>query len=86
MVRTQIQLTERQARELKRLAAAQGRSMADLIRISVDKLLAQPGAQEDARRRERALGAAGRFNSGIADIAQNHDRYLAEIWNHEHVR
>jgi hypothetical protein len=86
MVRTQIQLTEKQAGELKRLAAAQGRSMADLIRVSVDKLLATPDAREDAHRRERALRAAGRFNSGIGDIAQNHDRYLAEIWSREHLR
>jgi len=86
MVRTQIQLTEHQARALKRLAAARGRSMADLIRASVDDLLGQPEAQADTRRRERALSAAGRFNSGVADIAENHDRYLAGIWSREHVR
>lgn len=85
MVRTQIQLTEKQAQELKRLAAKQGRSMADLIRVSVDKLLAEHDI-ERARIRERALSVSGRFNSGLKDLAENHDRYLAEILIRDHVR
>ena len=79
MVRTQIQLTERQARRLKKLAAAQGRSMADLIRRSVDAMLAQPDADVDEARRTRALRAAGRFRSRIRDLSSRHDRHLAEI-------
>jgi len=79
MVRTQIQLTERQARRLKKLAAAQGRSMADLIRRSVDAMLAQPEANDDIVRRTRALRAAGRFRSGVGDLSSQHDRHLAEI-------
>jgi Arc/MetJ-type ribon-helix-helix transcriptional regulator len=78
MVRTQIQLTEKQARRLKQLAAAQGRSMADLIRSSVDALLAQPEGNDD-RRRARALRAAGRFRSGVRDLSSRHDRHLAEV-------
>lgn len=80
MVRTQIQLTERQARRLKKLAAAQGRSMADLIRRSVDAMLAQPGANDDEVRRARALRAAGRFRSGVRDLSSQHDRHLAEVF------
>jgi len=38
MVRTQIQLTEGQAKTLKRLAKQQQRSVADLIRQSIDPL------------------------------------------------
>jgi Arc/MetJ-type ribon-helix-helix transcriptional regulator len=79
MVRTQIQLTETQARRLKQLAAAQGRSMADLIRASVDALLAQAGAHDDAVRRARALRAAGRFRSGVRDLSSEHDRHLVEV-------
>ena len=79
MVRTQIQLTEKQARRLKQLAAARGRSMADLIRSSVDALLAQPETQDDDARRTRALRAAGRFRSGLSDLSSQHDRHLSAI-------
>ena len=79
MVRTQIQLTETQARRLKQLAAAQGRSMADLIRTTVDALLAQPDAHDHEARRARALRAAGRFRSGVRDLSSQHDRHLADV-------
>jgi Arc/MetJ-type ribon-helix-helix transcriptional regulator len=77
MVRTQIQLTEKQARRLKRLAAAQGRSMADLIRSGVDALLAASEGSDDDVRRQRALAAIGRFRSGVRDLATAQDRYAA---------
>ena len=80
MVRTQIQVTERQARLLKRLAVVQGRSMADLIRTSVDALLAQSEVADEADRRARALRATGRFRSGIRDLSTRHDRHLAEAF------
>lgn len=79
VVRTQIQLTEKQARRLRQLAAAEGRSMAALIRRSVDALLAQPEAHEDEVRRTRALRAAGRFRSGVRDLSAQHDRHLGEV-------
>ena len=41
MVRTQIQLTERQARELKRMAAKEGVSMAEVIRNAVDAKISE---------------------------------------------
>lgn len=79
MVRTQIQLTERQARRLKQLAAQRGRSMADLIRHSVDALLAHPDTTSDDDKRTRALQVVGRFRSGAGDLAISHDRHLAEV-------
>lgn len=78
MVRTQIQLTEEQARRLKERAAAEGMSMAELIRRSVDALLADTVAVSEEERRRRALAVIGRFRSGLSDLAENHDRYLAE--------
>lgn len=80
MVRTQIQLSEEQSARLKKLAAARGKSVAELIRTSVDALLAATPATDDESRRERALSAAGRFHTGDSDLAEAHDRYLAEAY------
>lgn len=78
MVRTQIQLTEEQAKGLKRLAAAKKVSMAELIRQGVDTILrSNTGIDLDERRR-RAIAAVGRFRSGKRDISEKHDQYLAE--------
>jgi Arc/MetJ-type ribon-helix-helix transcriptional regulator len=80
MVRTQIQLTEQQARRLKRLAAAEGLSMAELIRRSVDELLASPKVASGDQRRQRAAALSGRFRSGVSDLSSHHDRHLAEAF------
>ena len=78
MVRTQIQLTENQSRALKLLAAQQNKSVAELIRHSVDQLINSAGVVDVKERRRRAIGAAGRFRSGHNDLSTEHDRYLAE--------
>ena len=78
MVRTQIQLTDKQSRALKFMAAQQGKSVSELIRQSVDELLSSAGVVDNAERRRRAIAAAGRFRSGHKDLSTDHDRYLAE--------
>jgi hypothetical protein len=80
MVRTQVQLTEEQSRALKLISARQGRSVAELIRQSVDNLVRSQGLVEAKERRRRAIAAAGRFRSGQTDLSVEHDRYLAEIY------
>jgi ribbon-helix-helix CopG family protein len=80
MIRTQIQLTEEQVRRLKAMAAEQGESMAALIRRSVDALLAVKTRGCTGEREQRALAASGRFRSGLTDVSENHDRYLADIY------
>lgn len=77
VVRTQIQLTERQARELRNLAAVEGVSMAALIRKAVDQLLEDQGL--DARW-ERALAVVGKYHGGPGNVAEEHDRYLEEAY------
>ena len=81
MVRTQIQLTEGQAKTLRRLAKQQKRSVAELIRQSIDLYLAQRGELPLDERYERALAVTCRYRSGYADLGRNHDRYLAEAYD-----
>jgi Arc/MetJ-type ribon-helix-helix transcriptional regulator len=77
MIRTQVQLTEEQSRQLKLVAAERGVSMAEVIRQAIDRELGQD--ERDARW-ERAIEAVrrSRFRSGKSNIAERHDEYLAE--------
>lgn len=79
MVRTQIQLTEEQMAQLRKLAAEERVSLAALIRRSVDLLLEARRDPADDRAR-RALEVVGRFRSGKQDIAVEHDAYLGEAF------
>lgn len=78
MVRTIIQLTEDQARGLKERARAQRVSVSALVRESVQTLLAKPSYDEQIRR--RAKEAVGFADLGASDVAENHDKYLAEAY------
>ena len=79
MVRTQIQLTEDQARHVKRVAGERGVSMATVIRQGVDLLL-RSAETIDAGRADRVVSAAGRFRSGGGDGAEGHDRCLGDAY------
>jgi hypothetical protein len=78
VIRTQIQLEERQMARLRALSAAEGRSIADLVRRAVDEWVARRGGPDPEARRRRALGAIGLLAGGPPDLAGEHDRYLAE--------
>jgi len=80
LVRTQIQLDERQAERLKAIAASRGLSMAEWIRRAVDSALLTGGMPDKKEQRRRAIAASGRFNSGVTDISVEHDKYLAEAF------
>ena len=80
MIRTQIQLTEAQARALKARARLEERPMAELVRESVAEYLARrpaPDARELAR---RVRDLEGRFRSGCPDLAEAHDDYLDDAF------
>jgi hypothetical protein len=77
MLRTQIQLTEDQARALKALAAQKGVSMPELIRQAVERIIDE---SDDRERRRRALELLGKYRDPATDVARNHDRYLDEIY------
>jgi hypothetical protein len=80
MVRTQIQLTEEQATELKRLAHASGQSMAQVIRCAVDQYLAPGRRNSPADRKRRALEAVGSLRSETGDLSENHGAYLGAAY------
>jgi len=70
VVRTIIQLDDEQHRELTAL-----------IREGVDRIIRDAVAPEDRKR--RALEVAGKYRSGIRDLAEKHDAYLAEDYGEE---
>ncbi|MDO8836342.1 MAG: hypothetical protein Q7V01_12145 [Vicinamibacterales bacterium] len=82
MIRTQIQLTEQQARQLRTQAQEARVSLAEIIRRCIDRALAE-AAPARASRYDRAARTVGRFpdrRSG-RDLGRHHDRYLDEAYS-----
>jgi uncharacterized protein with von Willebrand factor type A (vWA) domain len=81
VVRTQIQLTEQQARQLRAQAHEQGVSLAEMIRRYVEKGLAEEAPDRSARY-ARAARIVGRYRDrrGARDLSSKHDRYLDEAF------
>jgi predicted DNA-binding protein len=80
MVRTQIQLTEDQYKQLKLLALSRRRSLATLVREGVEKVLKEAGEPNLEEARRHALMIVGKYNSGDKDVSTHHDKYLAESY------
>lgn len=80
MIRTMIQLEEKQMARLKLLAAETHRSMADLIRRGVEIIVHSQAMIDPTERKARAIKAAGRFHSGKSDLSVKHDKYLEEAY------
>ncbi|MGH9412670.1 MAG: ribbon-helix-helix protein, CopG family [Terriglobales bacterium] len=82
MVRTQIQLTEEQARRLRRQAHEDRVSVAEAIRRYIDQGLQAEQVKHDdlAAKYDRARRSAGTAHAlqGETDLSINHDRYLEE--------
>lgn len=79
MIRTQIQLTEEQARRVRALARREGVSMAEIIRRGVEGLLAGTEPARDVVW-AGAASIVGAFEDaeGADDVAERHDAYLDE--------
>lgn len=80
MVRTQIQLTQRQAELIRQVAADRKVSMAEAIRLGLDQFLAANAGVDRDERIRRALAVTGRFRSGTRDTSRRHDAALAEAF------
>ena len=83
MERTQISLEPEQAERLRRLASERGVSMARLIREAIDRVYGAASEDSLDARWERAFRFINeaRFHSGVDDIAEQHDKYLDEIYS-----
>jgi len=82
MVRTQIQIEEDQVRWLRERAKGRGVSVSQLIREGVDFYRKyEDRFPEDQKK--KALAAIGRYASGVSDISEKHDDYLAKAFNAE---
>ncbi len=80
MIRMQVQLSEGQIEALRRSAAAEGRSLSDLVREAVDAFTASRHGASRAELKRRSLAAVGRFRSGTDDLSRDHDRHLADAF------
>jgi len=80
MVRTQVQLTDRQLDSLRGLSAETGKSIAELVRLGVELYLSSQRRPSRKDQIERARSIAGRFSSGRKDVSTHHDRHLAEAF------
>lgn len=82
MIRTQIQMEEDQIEWLRAEARARGVSVSQLIREGVTLFRAREERFPEDKKK-RALAAIGRFSSGVCDISERHDDYLAGVFSNE---
>jgi hypothetical protein len=79
MVRTQVQLTKKQAEVLRRRSKRENVSVAELVRRAIDAFTrAEPPSEREVR--DRAIRAAGRFASGVRDTSSHHDEALVDAF------
>ena len=78
MVRTQLQLTEKQAEKLRRIAKRSRVSQAEVMRRLLDRET-EAGIMPDREElKRRALEAIGSVHSDVTDLSVRHDDYFAE--------
>lgn len=79
MVRTQIQLTEDQARMLRELSLNSRESVASLIRTAIDQFL-RTGKPDRSALYRQATAIVGKYEAEFSDMSVNHDQYLEEAF------
>ena len=70
----QAYLRPEQIEALRWLARRRGVPIAELIRQGVDHILADASPEEDS-----LWNIIGIIDSGLGDLAENHDKYIAEM-------
>jgi hypothetical protein len=74
----QVYLRPVQIESLRAIAERRKVSMAELIRQGVDRVLEDVPAEEDP-----LWNIIGTFDSGLGDLAEKHDEYLARLIHEE---
>lgn len=80
MIRTQVQLTNKQSTSLKALASIDNVSMAELIRRSIDLFLDQRTQPNREESKQQAMAVVGKYSSNVDDVSTNHDAYLTDAF------
>ena len=75
MKRVQVQLTDEQVAWLEARSQDTRRSHAAVVRDLLDEAMSQDGRAELLARARAAIGG---FRSGLSDVSERHDDYLAE--------
>ena len=79
MRRVQIQFSDEQIAHLEARATAAGESVSAVVRAAVD---VQRASDERRRRIDAALSVMGKYRSGLTDVSERHDEYVAEAIEH----
>ncbi len=74
----QVYLRRDQVEALRAVAERRSVSMAELVRQGVDRILAEVPVEEDP-----LWDIVGLFDSGLGDLAEKHDEYLARMIEEE---
>jgi hypothetical protein len=78
MVRTQIQLSEKQAKSLKRLSSEREEPASSLVRKAADILVASEVKLDRQTLKRRIIAASGKCRLKERALSTYHDIYLAE--------
>ena len=81
MKRTQIQLTEEQAKKLREIAMKNHESVASLIRNAIDQFLTHSAKDDRSTLYRQAGSVVGKYSADKDDISVAHDRYLNEEYS-----
>lgn len=75
-----IHLTEQQLGKLQDLSAMQSIPIEKLVNQIIDNWLniSKSSILDPEERKKRIFSIAGKYGSGLRDVAANHDKYLAE--------
>jgi len=79
MIRTQVQIEDKQLEWLRGKARDRGVSVSQLIREGID-LYRVHEDRIPADKKKKALDAIGRFDSTKSDVSLRHDDYLADAY------
>lgn len=77
----QVYLRPEQIDSLRAVAERRKVSIAELVRQGVDRVLADVPAEEDP-----LWNIIGTFDSGLGDLAEKHDEYIARLVHEENHR